>query len=252
MASPSGSAERTRHAAERLPPDDVLEYVQSRLRFGRTPDQIGFETDEFFQEGKLSQAISGRTIRNWIASGKVRRPIRPDDPWSLLHGHPEDIALVAPAIPLMAAMPRATRWLSIRESEAIARIRRAAPELPLAAVLTLGTLYTERERQRKPTADLDLYVASRHWLWEGESVEDWTRKELRYQGLARLAGVSALDVSLLIPGEVLFGVRGAGVAGHGPADGSWVEYSHEQSTDEWNEGALDIAAQTGARQPKED
>jgi len=149
-------------------------------------------------------------------------------------------------------MPRAARWLSIRESEAIARIRRAAPELPLAAVLTLGTLYTERERQRKPTADLDLYVTSRHWLWEGESVEDWTRKELRYQGLARLAGVSALDVSPLIPGEVLFGVRGTAVAGHGPADGSWVEYSHEQSTDEWNEAALDIAAQTGARQPKED
>jgi hypothetical protein len=160
-----------------------------------------------------------------------------------MNGQPEDVALVLPVLPLIAHFPRSARWLSIREAEAVAPIRRAAPGLPAAAAATLAVLYAERERQRKSTADLDLYLAAGPWQWQGEGVDEWTWKEGRYIRLAEAAGVPAIAVSPLGPGDVVIGVTGIVTVRPRLPDGSWGRYAREKTTDEWDEEALDWIAQ---------
>ncbi|HUG46952.1 MAG TPA: hypothetical protein VMP67_00920, partial [Candidatus Limnocylindria bacterium] len=177
--------------------------------------------------------------------GKIRRPPRPEDPWSLLSGNADAVALVVPVLPLIASLPRSARSLSIREAEAVARVRRAAPDLPLAAALTLGALYVERERQRRPTADLDLYIAVGAWRYEGETVKEWRAKHLAYQRLADAADAPAISVDPLLPGHVFAGGQWLIVEGRRMPDGSTGDDQHERSTDEWNRLALDVAAERG-------
>lgn len=172
-----------------------------RLRVhGRSPDAIA---DELRGE---PNAPTGRTIRNWIARGWVSKPVRPSDPWSLMHGRPEDVPLVLPVLEVVARLPRAAQWLSIEEAEAVARIRRAVPEVKPAAALTLAILYVSRKG--KETTDLDLYLAFHPWRSEDELEAEWTKRRQRYLAIAETARVEAIGVSGTHPGQAYSWIDG--------------------------------------------
>lgn len=177
----------------------MRDQVEGMIRFGLTSEEIAARLAAAVTAGKLSWAPTGRTIRNWITAGRVRGPAKPDDPWSLITGHPDDLPLVIPAIPHVLALPPAARWLSVREAELIARVRKAAPDLPVAAAVTVSALYAGRESRRESTADLDLYLAGGPWR---DGVDD-----VAYARLADRAGLPRIWVSHFQPGDVLVGVN---------------------------------------------
>lgn len=204
-----GSAAGKRQEVARPLSDELREEVEARLRFGRTVPQIEAELEALAADRTIPWAPRERTIRSWVAAGKVRRPTRPDDPWSLLTGAADDVALVMPVVPSIAALPRSVRWLSVREAEVIARVCRAAPGIRPAAAATLAVLYVERERLRKPTTDLDLYVALRPWEHgQHETEAEQLQRQQRYATAAEAAGVPRLFVSTWEPGFVIVGLTG--------------------------------------------
>jgi hypothetical protein len=115
-----------------------------------------------------------------------------------MRGRPEDLALVVPVLPLLARLPRSVRWISLEEAEALARVRRAAPDLPLAAALTLAVAYTRRGGS--DTTDLDLYVAMRPLSMPDEPEEERMNRLRRYRAITRQMGVEPVTLSGIHPG----------------------------------------------------
>lgn len=78
-----------------------------------------------------------RTIRNWIASGRIQ--ITPDSaPWTVHHAErPEDIALVLEVVEQFA---HPTWWITVAQGRWIAKLRRAFPTLEPTTVLDLARL----------------------------------------------------------------------------------------------------------------
>lgn len=205
--------------ASRAVSDHLREKIEARLRFGHTYGQIAEELDEARRRGELDWAPSERTIRWWVDAGKVRRPARPEDPWSLLSGRPEDVGLVVPLVALFASLPESTRWLSIREAEIVVRLRRAAPDLHIVATATLASLYVERERLGRSMTDLDLYVSVGPWR------DDSLEAQRAYLVVCAAAGVPAIHVGTGTPGELLVALAGT-ATGSGSAYDATVRISH--------------------------
>lgn len=191
MASTPASSENSRKFSERRPPQPVLDDVEWGLRRGLTPDQIAAE---------LNGAPTGRTIRNWITKEWVKRPVRPSEPWSVIRGSADDAALVLPVLQLLARWPREARWLSVEEADAIARVRKASPTMPAGIALSLAVVYLQRGRS--DTTDLDLYIAFHPWHGADEPEPERRQRIERYQAVARDAGIPAIRVSDLHPGQI--------------------------------------------------
>lgn len=242
MSGSRSLAADIRQEAATKPNEWVVELVESRLRWGSSPKEVVAELEEMERRGDIGWAPSARTIRSWIATGRIRRPRRPEDPWSLVTGHPDDLALVVPVLPLVAHVPTRMNALSVREAEVIARVRRAAPDLPIAAAATVGVLYAAREQKGRSTAELDLYLAMHTWRWDGESPEEWLWQQRRYIRLAEAAGVRAIGVSFVTPGRITNATTLIATVTYTSGDVTWQQFAHEWRSPEMNETALDSVA----------
>ena len=206
MADSGQRAAGNRQTSARAVADELRERVETALRFGLTQEQIAEDLERDRRAGKIAYAPSARTIRSWIAAGKVHRPPSPGEPWSVLTGAPGDLELIAPLMPLVAALPaRSGRSLSLREAEIAARVRRAAPDLPLPGVLTLALVYAQRERARQSTAGLDLYLGFAPWRRKADRDEQWHEERKRlYHELTRRAGTYGVELDFDQPGGIRY------------------------------------------------
>lgn len=116
-----------------------------------------------------------------------------------MRGPADDVGLVLPVLPLMTRWPQETRWLSLEEAAAIARISRATPDIPPAIALTLAIAYTRRGGSETP--DLDLYLAMKPWPREGEPADVMQDRRRRYMAVARRVGVAPIAASAIHPGQ---------------------------------------------------
>lgn len=103
-----------------------------------------------------------RTLQDIVAD---YRP--PDDSglWSLADADGDEAALVPPLLAVLARQPLGRLRHPTREqARLIARIRRAAPDLPLGlSLLVLAIVYRDRRNQGMPTVDLDTFLAFAPW-----------------------------------------------------------------------------------------
>jgi hypothetical protein len=206
MASKGTIAAGTGHTPARRPvPDELRESIETSLRFGLTVDQVAAQLVEQQKQGMVSYAPAARTIRSWISVGKLRRPVSPDDPWSILHGRADDVPYVVPVLPVIASLEPAARWLSVREAEIVARVGRAAPDLTASAIVTLAVVYAGREHDRRPTQDLDLFLGFAPWRRrDDESEERHEQRKALYLRLASAAGTFGVDVDPIVPGRIRY------------------------------------------------
>lgn len=220
MADLRGRPSHTGREASSSDSEWLVEAVETRLRAGQTYEQAAEELARLKEQGKYDWTPSVRTIRSWVATGKVSRPPRPTDPWSLLTGSADDAALVLPVVPFITALPRTARWITIREAEAIARVRRAAPDIAPGAAATLGILYVTRERKRAATSDLDMYLASAPWRSPDA--------QNAYEEAAEAAGMQPIWVSPTTPGEWLASMKSlAGVPFNAELDAKRIRRPHK-------------------------
>ncbi len=189
-----------RQESARLVSDGLREAVEARLRFGLTYAEIARELEDEEKAGRLAHAPAERTIRSWVATGKVRRPAGPREPWSVASGRADEVAFVVPVLRDLVRIRPDAPWPSIREAEIITRIRRVA-DVPGVIALTLAGLYVERERRHESTEELDLYLAFAPWR------DEEANKEYIVIANSSAGRFRALWVSQFEPGRVTVGVN---------------------------------------------
>lgn len=85
--------------------------------------------------GEIEDPPGERTVRNWIASGRIRIESG-FAPWTVNHAErPEDIPLV---LEVMEAHRHPTWWLTAEQGRWVARLRRAFPAMNHVTVLDLA------------------------------------------------------------------------------------------------------------------
>lgn len=91
-------------------------------------------------------------------------PADPSGPWTLGSADAADIALVVPVLAAVVEQTRGQRTqITNAEAAWVARIRRAAVDLPLDAAYRLARVYMSREAHGETTTDLDLFLSWGAW-----------------------------------------------------------------------------------------
>lgn len=129
--------------------------------------QLTEEAESGTADFRKGDVPSLRTLQDIVADC---RP--PDDSglWSLADADGDEAALVPP---MLASLAKQTlghfRHLTREEARLIARILRAAPDLPLGLPLwVLALVYRQRRNRGIPTVDLDTFLAFAPWRGDVE------------------------------------------------------------------------------------
>ena len=142
----------------------VVETIEALAWDGYGPAAILKEVQEEFGEGCVSLSLLKAIVKEV--------PRDPTAPWSLYLAEPEEAALVLPVLQAVITRSAGEHVLTIGEAGWVARVRRAAPDLPPYAAFELARWYYRRSEIGHPVSDdMDALLAYAPW----RSPEAWKR-----------------------------------------------------------------------------